>query len=106
MFGVMFLAAPDWQMKLYSKEETKRAATTNVIGAVGVLAWLGVASYLVVPAKEGNLLFIFGLTGWFGVGVILYAKFRAANKKQLAFTSHENITRFNLSILYHLIFRR
>ena len=93
-------------MKLYSKDETKGGVKTNLLGAIGVLAWLAVASFLLSLAKEGSLIFALSLVVWFGVGAILYAKFKAKNRKQLEYTSKENITRFNLSALYHSLFRK
>ena len=93
-------------MKLYSKEETKSAAKTNFIGALGVLIWLGVASLLLAGAKESSIIFILALIAWIGLGVIAYIKFKAENRAKLECTSQANITKFNLSAIYHVFFRK
>ena len=94
------------QMKLYTKEETKTAARINIFGAIGVLVWLGVASVLLAGAKQESIGYTLALPAWIGLGLVAYIKFKAANRAQLDCTSPENITRFNVSALYHALFRK
>ncbi len=93
-------------MNLYSRKETVSAAKVNFAGALCVLGWLAVASVMLDALKEQIALKLVILVVWLAVGFVGYLAYKRKHRELLNHTSQANITKFNLSALYHLITKR